>query len=134
MHNLYIVFSKYEEVEEVDNDLVEQWFCNQWLFSTWRSDWFIIWWRWSWILSELQWINIEKRDNNKLYWHEDDHQLITEDLFNKLKDKYSGPECLLYSNDPNHPNNNYIETEELLSDITFDKVEWMYITIIDYHF
>jgi hypothetical protein len=134
MHNLYIVFNKYEDSEEISDNLTEQGFHNQWFFSNWKADWFVIWWRWSWILSELQWIDVEKRDNYKSYWYEDDHQLITEDLFDKLKDKYSDIECLLYCNDPNHPNDSYIEKEELLSDITFNEIEWMYITIIDYHF
>jgi len=133
MHSLYIVFNKYETLEEVDSDLSDQWFCNQWFFSAWKSDWFVIWWRWSWILSKIQWTEIEERDFLKSYWYKDDHQLITEDLFNKLKEKYNDAECLLYCNDPKYPDDNYIDEEKELSDVTFNEVEWMYITIVDYH-
>jgi len=133
MHSLYLVFSKYKNSEKINNDLIEQWFSNQWFFSTWKSDWFVIWWRWTWILSDIQWIDIEKKNNFNLNWSKDDHQLITEDLFNKLKDQYPDAECLLYSNDIQYPDDNYIDKEKELSDIIFDEIKWMYITIIDYH-
>lgn len=124
MHNLYFVIVDKDNAEdseearrEVDNILNNEWFVWEGYFSNAKADWFVIWWRWSACLwGEESW------DHYAFLWGEDDAQVITKEILEKIKNEYWDAEVF-----------DTIELEEFEAKDLDKSYIWQWIVIVDYH-